>query len=245
MLIFKYSVDSMMRVLVIGSCGKRKRFSSPEAPTCSDLIEKSQMDEWVSKLSGLTCKARDMYTGNQSRELVGAVDFLRKIKGVQVALYIISAGFGILEENDIIPPYECSFSGMRKSEIRQRSSLLSIRDDFDKICNDKYELSYVALGSNYRNALEENWQDEIKGSIIAFGKKTTGDNLLSLPCNAEIVKALSSAGQKIHGIAGFKGDLLRILATYTHNQQDSYSEIASWTNLDNVRNIVQHLARKS
>ncbi len=234
-----------MRVLVIGSCGKQKRVSSPEAPTCSDLIDKPQMDEWVSKLSGMTCKARDMYTGNQSRELVGAVDLLRNIKGVQVTLYIISAGFGVLNENDIIPPYECSFNGMRKSEIRQRSFLLSIRHDFEKICNNRYDLSYVALGSNYLTALEENWQNELKGGIISFGKKTTGDNLLSLPCNAEIVKAFSSAGQKIHGIAGFKGDLLRILATHALNRHDPYSEIASWTHLDHVRNIVEHLARKS
>jgi hypothetical protein len=235
----------MMRVLVIGSCGKRKRFSSPDTPTCSDLADKFQLEKWVKKHPEMSCKAREMYTGNQARELVQAVDLLRTISGMQVSLYIVSAGFGVLRENDTIPPYECSFNGMRKGEILERSSLLSIRQDFDRICEKNYDLSYVALGSNYLLSLGKDWQQPLNGSIIAFGKKTSGDNLLSLSCDAEIVKALSSAGQKIHGIAGFKGDLLRILTTYALNQHDSYSEVASWTILENVQKLVKSIARIS
>ncbi|MHA1907885.1 MAG: hypothetical protein ACW98Y_11365 [Candidatus Thorarchaeota archaeon] len=233
-----------MRVLVIGSCGKRKRFSSSEAPTCNELMDKSQLGMWVKKLPEQTCKAREMYTGNQSRELAIGVDLLRRIKGLQVTYHIISAGFGILRENDIIPSYECSFNGMKKSEIRQRSSHLEIRHDFEKICKKKYDLSYIALGSNYLTTLENNWQEELEGSIITFGKKTVGVNLLSLPCNAEIVKALYSAGQKIHGIAGFKGDLLRIFATYALSQHAPFSEAASWIDLKNVHNLLESLAKR-
>jgi hypothetical protein len=234
-----------MRVLVIGSCGKRKRYSSPSAPTCNDIIDKSQLEKWVGTFPQLCCQARDMYTGNQSRELTRAVDLLRHINGVKVNLYIISAGFGLLREDEIIPPYECSFSGLKKSEILQRSSNLNIREDFERICQTKYDLSYIALGSDYLTSLGKDWQQELSGSIVAFGRNTTGENLLSLPCDAEIVKALSSAGQKIHGIAGFKGDLLRILASYLHEQSDSYSEISSWKELDNVQTIVEKLTRST
>jgi hypothetical protein len=47
-----------------------------------------------------------MYIGNQKRELMKCVDILREIKGVKVDFYIISAGFGLLHENDMIPPYD-------------------------------------------------------------------------------------------------------------------------------------------
>ena len=149
MLIFQRSDDNLMRVLVIGSCGKRKRFSIQDAPKCDVLTDRYQLDVWVQKHPDSTCQARDMYTGNQSRELVRAVDLLRKIEGVEVKFYIISAGFGLLAEEEIIPPYECSFNGMKRNEIRQRSSELIIRESFDEISRQKYDLSYIAAGKNF------------------------------------------------------------------------------------------------
>ncbi len=228
-----------MRVLVIGSCGKRKQFTSSKVPTCKELVSKSKRDEWISKFPDMVCKARDMYTGNQSRELVSAVDLLRQIKRVHVSLFIVSAGYGLLEENDVISPYECSFTGMKMNEIRQRSYQLGIPQDFVKIGQKRYDLSYVALGSDYLTALGKDWQQKLRGIIVAFGKKTVGENLLSLPCDAEIVKSLSDAGQKIHGVAGFKGDLLRILSTHALNQYDPYSEVTRWTDLEYVGKLVE------
>ncbi|MDF1537691.1 MAG: hypothetical protein P1Q69_02170 [Candidatus Thorarchaeota archaeon] len=144
-----------IRVLVIGSCGKRKKFTSQDAPTCKDLIGKETLGKWCKIFPKMTCEARSMYTGNQSRELVGAVDLLRTIAKIEVHLFIISAGFGILKEDELIPPYECSFTGMKKTEIRERASLLSIDSDFRKICKTRYDLSYLALGSTYLTSLRE------------------------------------------------------------------------------------------
>ncbi len=227
---------------MIGSCGRKKKYSSQDAPHCKDLIGKNALVKWRKKFSKMTCEARNMYTGNQSRELVGAVDLLRTVENVEVHLFIISAGFGILTESEIIPPYECSFTGMKKSEILERASLLSIPADFSKICKTRYDLSYLALGSTYLMALGEGWFNELSGNIVAFGSGIEYDRLLNLPANAVTVQAFSSAGHKIHGVAGFKGDLLRILTTYAVSMKNPYREIASWTSLESLLEVFQQLS---
>ncbi|MFW9918284.1 MAG: hypothetical protein ACFFED_01680 [Candidatus Thorarchaeota archaeon] len=232
-----------MRVLVVGSCGKRKRFNSPKAPTCSEITGKADLPVWVERLSPLTCAARDMYTGNQARELGKGVALLRSIKNVEVHYYIISAGFGLLHEDEPIPPYECSFSSMRKLEIRERSRSLSIPDEFRRIISQRFDFSYIALGSKYIIALDDGWHEELSGTIVFFGDGVAGDNLLRFPSNAEVVKAFSSAGHKIHGVAGFKGDLLRILAQHALLLDDPYTEIANWTLPGYLTNIIKDLVR--
>jgi len=231
-----------IRVLVIGSCGKRKKFSPHSAPTCQDLKGKESLSKWRKKFPEMNCEARSMYTGNQSRELVGAVDMLRTVGNLEVHLFIISAGFGILKEDEIISPYECSFTGMKKAEIRERASLLSIDSDFSNICKTRYDFSYLALGSTYLTTLKDSWTDELSGSIIAFGSTIQNDRVLNLPANADTVQTFSSTGHKIHGVAGFKGDLLRILVTYALNSNNPYREIASWTNLESLLETFRQLA---
>ncbi len=234
-----------MRVLVIGSCGKRKRFQSPEAPTCKDITDKLDLYEWAKKLLPLTCPAREMYLGNQARELGTGVDLLRTIKNIAVHYHILSAGFGFLDENDVIPPYECSFSTMRKSQIQERSRTLSIIEDFKKITSKRYDLSYIALGSRYLTALGPNWHDDLSGTIITFASTPKNDMILKLPADAETVKIFSSAGHRIHGIAGFKGDLLRILAEYALAQGSPYSEVVNWTSPEYLFSVLDDLKRWS
>ncbi|MDF1537692.1 MAG: hypothetical protein P1Q69_02175 [Candidatus Thorarchaeota archaeon] len=56
------------------------------------------------------------------------------------------------------------------------------------------------------------------------------------------MQAFSSSGHKIHGVAGFKGDLLRILATYALSMKNPDREIASWTTLESILEIFQQLS---
>ncbi len=232
-----------MRVLVVGSCGKKKRFSSTKAPTCNDLAKQPNLESWVEKLSPLTCAARSMYTGNQARELARGVDLLRSINNIEVDFFIISAGFGLLGENEKIPPYECSFSKMKKAQIREWSKKLSIAEDFKKICSKKYDLSYFALGTKYLIALGDEWYHSLGGTIITFSMFSDEDRFVILPSGAEIVRSFSSSGHKIHGVAGFKGDLLRILAQHAMHKSKPYTEISKWTQPGYLSGIFYDISR--
>lgn len=183
-----------------------------------------------------------MYVGNQPRELTRAVDMLRSIKGVQVDYYIVSAGFGLLNEDNIVPPYECSFTGMRKTELITRASSLEIEHDFCEVCRSQYALSYLALGSEYMTALGNSWKGVLTGTLLTFHAVITNANIVLLPCSAATVKTLSSVGYLIHGITGYKGDLLRILAEYALEQSNPSSEIASWANVNVIKALFERLS---
>ncbi len=218
----------VLRILVIGSCGKRKRFSPPNAPQCSDLLTKNDLHKWSNELSDFVCPTREMYTGNQHRELVRGVDLIRQIQGIEVHLYIISAGFGLLQEHELIPPYECSFSGMKIKEIHQRAAQLSLKDDIRRICQVRYDLAYIALGKEYLKATDSELLSNLNCTVVKFGPDLPTEQVIHIPTDVATIKAFSKKGYTIHGIAGFKGDLLRIIANHALAQSDPYREVASW-----------------
>jgi len=223
---------------VVGSCGKKKLKQTSQSPTCADLTTSKEIKEWLQKPG---FRVRELYTGNQNRELVKGVDLLRQIPMVHVKFYIISAGFGLVEENDILPPYDCTFSGMKKNEIRERAGLLGISSEFEKLLTSRFDLIYLALGADYFLTLDETWFNDSDKSIIGFHRSLSGDGMLCIPSAHEIVSSFSQNGHKIHGITGFKGDLLRILAKYALKMSDPYEELLRWTYPEYLREVVMRL----
>ncbi len=218
-----------MRICVVGSCGKRKATSSPQSPTCKDIPSKEALVKWQKKLKHLCRPARDLYVGSQPTELTKGVSLLRQADGVSVDYYIISAGFGFLREDELVPPYECSFAGMSKSRIVSRADALSIPNDFEKVVRTGYDILYLALGKNYLTSLGTSWVDLLNGTVvILFGATCPSDNIISLPSDNAIVRRFSQSGYKIHGAVGFKGDLFRILASSVMSCSDPHSELMGW-----------------
>jgi hypothetical protein len=235
-------VNNTLRVLVVGSCGKKKRTMSEKAPRCDDLILRSDLLKWQRKFSSLTIQAREMYIGHQNRELVNGVDLLRRIDNTEVYLKIISAGFGLLDERKKIPPYDCSFSGMKKSQIIERANNLEISKDFAKLCMNKFDLIYLALGNDYFHSLGDEWKKGLCAAVVGFNKTLSGPNILRIPSNHRIVHALSTRGYKIHGVTGYKGDLLRILANHALSCKYPYQELLGWRNRTTLQNLILHLS---
>ena len=71
-----------------------------------------------------------MYTGNGHRHVAAAVDRLQALEDVTVDWQIISAGFGTLDAEEPIIPYDCTFSRSRhtKAEYRTRADRLGVPD---------------------------------------------------------------------------------------------------------------------
>lgn len=230
-----------MRILVIGSCGKKKSIQSTEAPTCDDLSSIDDIREWRKKLGRISIQARELYIGNQNRELVKGVDLLRQIENTEIRFSILSAGFGLVEENDMIPPYDCSFTGMRKSQIQERAEWLNISSDFKELLETGFDLVYLALGKRYFLTLGNDWKDKTETMILGFNRALSEGKLLCIPSAHDIVIAFSQSGHKIHGITGFKGDLLRILACYALKQNNPYRELLGWTHPVYLRDLVMKL----
>lgn len=229
-----------MRVLVVGSCSKRKLHNNIKQPKCRDIDSHRGIDEWVQRFPKLSAPARDMYTGPQNTELVKAVDLLRTISEVDVELTIISAGFGFLQELDRVPPYDCSFTNMKIRDVRKRSEKLGLQSSYASLVNKKIDLIYLALGKRYLDALGKNIIATIQTPTIVF-HELQSEYLIRIPCSAHAVKSFSKSGYKIHGVVGFKGDLLRVLARYALGRPNPGSEVRKWINPKYLRKLVHCL----
>lgn len=229
-----------MRVLVVGSCGKKKLYNEHEQPSCSDIDTKQDIAFWKKRLRDFCAPARDMYIGPQNTELVKAVDLLRSIVNVDVQYVVVSAGFGLLQEKELVPPYDCSFSNMSMKEVRIRSQEHKLQTSIISMINTGFDLVYLALGKRYLAALGKDTLSKLKVLTVVFDGQES-DLLVRLPCSAQTVKTFSQRGHRIHGVVGFKGDLLRILVTYALQKPDPIKEIEKWKDHHHLKKLVNRL----
>ena len=141
------------RILVINSCGKAKSVVHHNQPTCKDLKTQDQRNAVINNFSKFLTPAKDLYIGPQARAVKQAIFLLQKLHDVDY--YIISAGFGLVEANKPLPPYECSFSGLSKKEIIARSKELNIPQTLLSLLSSshRYDFIFLTLGKDYLTAL--------------------------------------------------------------------------------------------
>jgi hypothetical protein len=121
---------------------------------------------------------------------------------------------------------------MKKSGIIARSEILNIPRNFATLCNEGFDLMYLALGREYLRALGDEWWTHCNPMTICFNKIRLHENIIVLPAHSQIVKSFSNNGFKIHGVTGFKGDLLRILGEFAVGQKIPFEEVISWPDSD-------------
>ena len=197
-----------VKLLIISSCTKKKQFSKINQPNWDNLSSKESKIKFLKAFYSESCKAIDMYKGQQHKMIIEGIQILKKY--FEVDFFIISAGFGLLHQDEIIPCYESSFRDKNRSQIIERSNQLEIMSDFIKLLSKNYDLIYLALGKKYLISIYD-WEKYIKSLTIAF-IPSINSNVLSLKSNNEVVIGLKSSGYKIHGTIGLKGDLLKIIA---------------------------------
>lgn len=206
-----------MKILVFASCSKRKSISYPDEPTCKDIVMKGMKDSFVERFPEKRT-ARDLYRGTLNISINSAVKQLKEF--FDVSYYILSAGFGIVEENELVPPYNCAFSQMNNEAILERARVLRIPDDFKEIVeNEKPDLIYLALGKTYLTALGE-WDKDLPCKTIAF-TKSSSKKVITLPADHIAVQEATHLGLgPIHGVVGYKGDLLLLTTRFVKNQKN-------------------------
>ncbi len=206
-----------MKILVIASCSKTKSVQYPHQPTCNEIPSKESREQILLKFPTKKT-AKDLYRGALNLSTNSAVRLLKNY--FDVSYYIVSAGFGLLEESVLLPPYDCSFSDKTKDQIIERSELLHIPEDFQEmIVKENPDLIYLALGKDYLTALGK-WDEKLPCKTIAFAHSDS-INVITLPADHITVKEVSQiGGLPIHGVIGFKGDLLLLTTRYLKEQQN-------------------------
>ena len=143
-----------MKILVITSCTGRKKHKPPNQLKCEDFASPERLRQRTAELKDFKDSAAEMYIGEQHRYLMAGLKRLRKVYGQAVAdLHIISAGYGLLSENDVIVPYNVTFQKLKKKEILERSDNLQIHEQVETLI-EGYDLVFYLLGKEYVQALQ-------------------------------------------------------------------------------------------
>jgi hypothetical protein len=158
--------------------------------------------------------ARDLYTGRQQNHVKSAVRWLLR-QGHDVDRYFVSAGFGLVAEDEYLPPYEVTFSSMNVSDIRERSAKLDIQKDLRHLLQEAdYDVVFFTLGKDYYTSIDiDEMVQEVRSDRIGvvFNRELVEDqfdNIESIPARTEDAKEHSTI------VVGLKGHYMKNFARY-------------------------------
>lgn len=157
-----------MDVLVISACSETKQHDA--VLNCAD-VDKTSREELIEEYPGVTEPAADLYEGDEHEYVQSAICSLEGM--VDVDWLIISAGFGVVSAETLIPSYECTFSddesngararrmGYTPEELTNNDTLKmvakekGIPSDLEQWLSNGYDVVFVILGESYLIAIEE------------------------------------------------------------------------------------------
>ena len=186
-----------MKILVITSCTSRKKYKTVNQLQPEDFLSAERLAARSAELKSCETSATDMYTGQQHRHLkAGLEQFRTSYKEAVVDLHIISAGYGLLNESDIIVPYNVTFTGLKPKELLARSNSLQLHERVETLITD-YDLVLFLLGAEYVQALQ--LQFEVPDTVTQIFLIGTGARKLipDLP-NTHFVPAGTPLSRKLH-----------------------------------------------
>lgn len=144
-----------MHVLIVDQCCKQKTYPEDSETLTADDIDGAEREALLDREDVRSIPAADLYVGRQQEAIDRAVNTLRAADHTVTRVFI-SAGFGVVDENEPLAPYNVTFSGMSAGDIQQRADELSITRDLLNVISDSPEpgVAFFALGADYFTALD-------------------------------------------------------------------------------------------
>ncbi len=202
----------MRRFAVVSSCTSEKKVKVVNALTQKDFFDIKNLRMREKEIDVLY-KAADMYTGIQHLRLMEGINLLRSSIGKEVIdLYILSAGYGLINEERIIAPYEVTFNSMNSKQILKWSNHLKIPQTLLKLISN-YDLILFLLGEKYIRALQLNLLKIYGNQKLVFLGGMNSFHLIPKNGNTAFIKlGPKEASDFSYGLIGLKGYLFKLLA---------------------------------
>ena len=145
---------SQLRMLVVGSCTGRKSVACDRMLTMDDFRDPGRLRVRKAELVAWRVSAWRPYAGLQHMFMMGGVNTLRTRFGREsVTVTIVSAGYRLVAEDNLLVPYEATFNGMSRREALAWSRHLGIARDVRGAAKD-FPLVVFLLGARYLDAVE-------------------------------------------------------------------------------------------
>lgn len=193
-----------MHIRILDQCS-----SSKAVPDDVEPLNIAEVDAYRSgdrQESGIsTHPARKLYQGRQHGPINEATERLRE-SGHAVDRYYVSAGFGIVGEDEQLPPYNVTFSGMTATEIDDRAAETNIPSKARTLVSESgIDMILFPLGSDYARAVK---LGEALGRLpedtiaVIFGQKPIAaehESTVSIPAGNAAASRFGSPAVELKG----------------------------------------------
>lgn len=181
-----------MRILIIDQCSGKKAYPDDSSVCDMKTIDENSIADLLDRPDLHGIEARDLYTGRQ-QQYVSEANRVLRAADVDVDRVFISAGFGVVEEDERIPPYDVTFKEMNQEDIAARSRRLGISDNIIEFLTGKppYDIVFLPLGTDYYSALD---LDRIISTrpdstiVVLFNQESLAEkhpNVVSIPARTK------------------------------------------------------------
>lgn len=207
------SIKNNPRILVVTSCTGEKRFKPTNQLTLEDFKDPARFEFCIKAIAEFACPAGKMYTGLQHLRAMEGVSLLRECFGKEaVDMVILSAGYGLISEDQIILPYEVTFNTMKKYEVDEWAKFLQVHDAFEKTIAE-YDLVFMLLGNNYLRSLHLPVTTKPEQTFIFLASKTSSFYIKGLAAKTFILFLSNGEAKRYsYGLVGLKGFLFKQFA---------------------------------
>lgn len=198
------------RLLVVTSCTARKTVESDRRLTLDDFRIPQRRLAKEALMGSVAVPAAHMYAGDQHRYVMDGVRRIRSAHGHDsVILKIISAGYGLLDEEDPIYPYEATFKSLSRPEARAWARQLRLPEEVREVLAP-HSLCFILLGDDYLSGLEPPIRTE-NGQRLVFLMKESSFRRVAGP-GVTVVPAGMSETRLGAGLAALKGKMFQRFA---------------------------------
>ncbi|MFN8576682.1 MAG: hypothetical protein U0354_07480 [Candidatus Sericytochromatia bacterium] len=144
--------NNSINVLVISSCNGEKKYYPDNKALARDLDDIFLRQKKEDELKSYKTEAHEMFISLQNKTIIESINLLNK-DNVNIDLCFISSGYGLLNFNDEVIPYDINLSAFSMYDLDKRSSFLRIHEEvYYKSKN--YNLIIFLLGYEYLRMLK-------------------------------------------------------------------------------------------
>lgn len=202
------------RILIVTSCTGEKTVHSDRALTLGDFRKgTAHVERREAELSDLLTPAEDLYSGQQHARLMRGISRYRErplsASGIiaHVDLWILSAGYGLVPGGRKLAPYECTFQGMKKAELRSWADEINVPGEIRRLLAQPYDLGIVLLGDSYLEAAALDESVQLGGPTVLFCGSRMASRLPTLPNLRIAILSNEEAKRFSCGLVGLKGEV--------------------------------------
>ncbi len=213
-----------MKMLVIGSCtGAKNLGDCPGLLTQANFDDPSLFQRREAELSAWALPARELYTGRQHRYMMNGVNAVRHRFGISVcSVKIISAGYGLVDEEQRLAPYEATFQQRRPRWIQEQAKRLGIPAAVRKAVIG-FDAVLFLLGKEYLISIHLPLFPGVNQRFIFF----TSNVQLPFHPHSIIVPAGHTETRFGAGVMTLKGKMFERFASGLCSAPEKWSELAS------------------